>query len=238
MPRPTNREIEQYYFDLFRSHYALPAGRIEYTDKPDVIVHGEPRLGIEIANLYIADGSDLASEQVQRRRREQVMARAQLLHLASGGRRIELSAAFNPSLPIREIEPLARQLAEIAMRVQCSSGRIDSLTFDHVPELTWLYHNGKEYDTAKWLCMQTYATSFVSVERVRQLVADKAVKAADYNKDCEAHWLLLVVDFMDPAQDVFVEWPDGVVLTKSPFERVLIYKPQFGQVVEVPQATT
>lgn len=237
MPRPTNREIEQYYFDLFRSHYALPDGRIEYADKPDVIVHGARRLGIEIANLYIADGSDPASEQVQRRRREQVLERAQSLHLASGGRRIELSAAFDPREPILEIDPLARKLAEIAVRVQGSPGQVDSLTFDHVPELTFLYHSGKEYSNAKWRCAQSYATPFVSVERVRQLVAEKAAKAVDYDKDCEAYWLLLVVDFMDPAQDAFVEWPDGTALARSPFERILIYKPQFGQVVEAPQAT-
>ncbi|QBR04223.1 hypothetical protein [Paraburkholderia pallida] len=236
MPRPTNSEIEQYYFDLFRSHYALPAGRIEYADKPDVILHGERRLGIEIANLYLADGSDPASEQVQRRRREQVLERAQSLHLASGGRRIELSAAFDPGVPILEIDPLARKLAEIAMRVQGSSGQVDSLTFDHVPELTFLYHSGKEYAGARWRSVQSYAVPFVSVERVRQLVVEKTAKVADYDKGCQAFWLLLVVDFMDPAQDQFIEWPDGVALAKSPFERILIYKPQFGQVVDAVQA--
>ena len=214
----------------------MPAGEIEYKDKPDVIVHGERRLGIEIANLYLVDGRDPASEQVQRRRRDQVMARAQALHRESGGRRIELSAAFDPGLPIMETEPLARKIAEIATRVQGVPGRVDALTFDHVPELTALYHSDKEYDSAKWFCTQSYGTPFVSVGRVRQVVADKTAKAVDYDKGCEAIWLLLVVDFMDPAQDQYIEWPIGAALDKSPFERVLIYKPQFGQVVEALQA--
>lgn len=236
MSRPTNREIEQFYFELFRSHYALPDGRIEFSDKPDVIVHAERRLGIEMANLYIADGSDSASEQVQRRRRKQVLKRAQSIHLASGGRHIELWAEFDPSKPILEIDPLARKLAEIALRVQNSPGRVDSLTFYHVPELRSLCHSGKEYEDAEWRPNQVYAVPLLSIERVCEIVAEKTAKATDYDKCCEAYWLLLVVDFIDPAQDQFIEWSDGAALPRSPFERILIFKPQSGQVVEVRQA--
>lgn len=50
MSRPRNAEIERYYFELFRQVYAVPAGEIEYTDKPDVIVRGDSTLGIEITN--------------------------------------------------------------------------------------------------------------------------------------------------------------------------------------------
>ena len=50
--------------------------------------------------------------------------------------------------------------------------------------------------------------------------------------DC---WLLLVVDFMDPAQDQDSRWPAGETLKKSPFERIFLYKPQFGEFVQVPQ---
>ncbi|HEX7909914.1 MAG TPA: hypothetical protein VF534_17735 [Paraburkholderia sp.] len=235
MPRPTNREIEQYYFGLFQGHYVLPAGEIEYKDKPDVIVHGERHLGIEIANLYLVDGSDPASEQVQRGRRGQVMARAQALHRQAGRRDIELWATFDPSEPIRDIEPLAHKLVEIAMRVPTTPGWVSLLTFAHIPELRSLFHNGEEYKNAEWRPNQGYAVPLLSVERVREIVADKAAKAVSYDKGCEAYWLLLVVDLMDSAQDQDIEWPDGVVLAKSPFERILIYKPQFGQVVEVVQ---
>ncbi|QBR04061.1 hypothetical protein [Paraburkholderia pallida] len=236
MRRPTNSAIEQYYFGLFSSHYALPAGRIEYADKPDVILHGERRLGIEIANLYLVDGSDRTSEQVQGHRRDQVMGRAQSLHRESGGRDIELWATFDPCQPVSDIESLARKLAEIAMRVENSAGRVNPLTFVHVPELHSLFHNGEEYEDAKWRPNQGYTVPLLSVDRVRELVAGKTAKAVGYDKGCEAFWLLLVVEYMDPAQDQFIEWPDGAALAKSPFERILIYKPQFGQVVEAPQA--
>ena len=234
MPRPTNREIEQYYFGLFRSHYALPAGRIEYKDKPDVILHGERRLGIEIANLYIADGGDPSSEQIQRRRRKEVVARAQSLHRQAGGRGIELWATFDLGCPIYDTEPLARKLVEIAMRVENSPGQVSPLTFVHVPELLVLYHSGKEHEDAEWRDNSGHAVPLLSVDRVRELVAGKSAKVSGY-KGCDAYWLLLVVDFMDPAQDQYIEWPDGVTLARSPFERILIYKPQFGKVVEALQ---
>jgi hypothetical protein len=45
---------------------------------------------------------------------------------------------------------------------------------------------------------------------------------------------MLVVDFMDPAQDQDLQWPVDAEQIRSPFERVLLYKPQFAQVVQVP----
>jgi hypothetical protein len=231
-----NRKIEQHYFELFRLRYELPAGRLEYTDKPDVILHGERCLGIEIANLYIADGSDSTSEQVQRRRRKQVLARAQALHREAGGRCIALWVTFNPGHPVQVIEPLAVKLAEIAMRIESSPGRVDSLTFLHVPELHLLYHSGEEYENAEWQDNPLHAGSILSTERVRAMVAVKSAKALGYNKNCDAYWLLLVVDFMDSAQDQSIEWPEGTMLAKSPFEQIMIYKPQFDEVVQVQQA--
>jgi len=55
MPSVSNRDIEQYYFEMFRKNYPLPAGRVEYGDKPDVIIHGDATIGIEMGEL----GSDL-----------------------------------------------------------------------------------------------------------------------------------------------------------------------------------
>jgi hypothetical protein len=96
MSRPSNQTVERYYFELFRSHYEVPDGDLVFTDKPDVIVRGTQTIGVEIANLYLASGADSASEQVQRVRRLQILERAQALHLASGGRHIELSVGFSP----------------------------------------------------------------------------------------------------------------------------------------------
>lgn len=235
MSRPSNQTVEQYYFELFRSHYEVPDGEVVFTDKPDVIVRGAQTIGVEIANLYVTSGADPASEQVQRARRLQILERAQALHRASGGRRIELSVDFNPDYPIHELEPIARALAAIATKIEDSpSGQVSPMLFEHVSELRFLYHNQKEYADAKWRPVQGYSVPSLSLNRLRVLVSDKTKKLRGYQR-CDAYWLLLVMDFMDPAQDQDLQWPAGEVLETSPFERILLYKPQFGQVVQAPQ---
>ena len=46
-----NRDIEQYYFEMFQRDYSIPDGDVEYGDKPDVVVHGARTIGIEITNF-------------------------------------------------------------------------------------------------------------------------------------------------------------------------------------------
>ncbi len=65
MPTKTNQEIERYYFEMFREDYTLPSGTIIYRDRPDVIVEGESRIGVEITNCFLKNGSLPESEQVQ-----------------------------------------------------------------------------------------------------------------------------------------------------------------------------
>jgi hypothetical protein len=236
MSRLDNQDLERYYFELFESHYEVPDGEIVFTDKPDVIVRGSQTLGIEIANLYLADGANDESEQVQRNRRRQLLERSQALHLASGGKHIELSVAFNPKYPILELEPMAISLSAIARSLQDSpSGQANRILFEHVPELSFIYYNHKEYADAKWRPVQVYNVPSLSIDRLRVLVLDKTKKLRQY-QPCDIYWLLLIVDFMDPAQDQDLQWPPEELLAQSPFERILLYKPQFRQVVQVPQS--
>ena len=101
--------------------------------------------------------------------------------------------------------------------------------------LYFIYYNKKEYEDAKWRSVQGHYVPALSLERLRELVSNKTKKLPHYQQ-CDIYWLLLIVDFMDPAQDQDLQWPAGELLEKSPFERILLYKPQFGQVMLVPQA--
>ena len=65
MAKPSNDRIERHYFEKFRKIYPLPDGYIAYGDKPDVIVRGSRKLGIEITNFYVLSGNLLKSEQRQ-----------------------------------------------------------------------------------------------------------------------------------------------------------------------------
>lgn len=233
MSRPSNQAVERHYFEQFRSHCQVPIGEIEYTDKPDVIIRGPRTIGIEIANLYLTEGADPASEQVQRVRRARTLERAQSLYLSTGGKRIELSVDFRPEHPIREVESLAQSLADLAGRIDnLPSGQINPSVYKHVPELRFVYRNAKEYVDAAWRPIQCYSVPALALEGLHGIVRDKAKKAQGY-QSCDAYWLLLVVDFMDPAQDQDLQGPVDAEPIKSPFERVLLYKPQFAQVVQV-----
>ena len=240
MERTTNQAIERHYFEQFRLCYSLPAGEIVYSDKPDVLVKGQRLIGIEIANLYIKDGTDSSSEQVQFARREAAMRLAQQTHFDAGGKRLEFWFDFDPSHPILDAKVTAKALAAMAMRVQTDNGRLlfPNQLPEHdahpVPELRSLYHSGAEYSNAKWRSMQSYVVPSLSLERLRAVVSEKTKKVGGYQK-CDAYWLLLVVDFMNFAQDQDIEWPVESVFGTTPFEEIFLFKPQFAKVTRVTQ---
>ena len=90
------QEEEWLAFQSFQNDYSLPDGAIERSDKPDVLIHGDRTLGIELTSLYIVDGQDATSEQRQTIPRKRVVARAQELHSKAGGSPIELAIGEPP----------------------------------------------------------------------------------------------------------------------------------------------
>ncbi len=234
MSRPSNRELEQFYFDQFRVHFPLPAGEIEYGDKPDVVIHGERTLGIEIASLYLTDGANPDSEQVQRKRREAAVRDAQKRHSLAGGKKIELTVSFDPASPITNTQEVADSLATVAHSIEhLPAGVLSRRYFPQVPYLNFVYHNPTEYADALWRVSQVFSVPNLSVDRVAQLVATKQQRLANYEQ-CDAYWLLLVVDFIDRAQEQEIAWPVECSSLKTSYERVIIYKPQFSRWTEVP----
>ena len=234
MKRRSNRDIEQHYFDQFRRHFPLPPGGVEHGDKPDVVIHGERVLGIEIANLYLTDGADPRSEQVQRKRREVVVRKAQTQHSRAGGKMIELTVSFDPARPITDANAVASSLAAVAQSIEhLSAGALLRRHFAQIPQLNFVYYNPIEYPDARWRVSQVFSGVELSIDRVAQLVATKEQLLAEYKK-CDAYWLLLVVDFMDSAQDQEIVWPSEVGPLKTTYEQVIIYKPQFAQWIQAP----
>ncbi|WPN56850.1 hypothetical protein [Pseudomonas sp. P9_31] len=241
MARVTNRKIEEQYFDSFRQHYVLPSGTIEYSDKPDVLIldeGGQRILGIEITRLYQTEGGDLKGEQRQIKMRRNVIDRAEDIYLSRGGRKICLHISFDPNHPIigkEHVKKTAENLALFALGV--SSHRDMYTAYNPIeasPELSYLHHDGNEYPLSNWENPQVYDTPALLVERVKKEVANKAAKVLEY-QNCEAQWLLIVVDYWDSSQDQGTHWPVDEDVGRTPFERILIYKTCFNEVVEVTQ---
>ena len=140
----THSEMEQYYFEMFRKVYPLPAGTVCYGDKPDVTIGGT-KLGIEITNFYVEGGSPPSSEQMQYRRRIESVSKAQKAYEQGTGKNFGLSFSFNKHHPILDSAALVEKLVELARRVDGGeNGSIKKSVFRDIPQLEFVYLCARE----------------------------------------------------------------------------------------------
>ena len=233
MPSATKREKEQYYFEMFRRSYPLPEGRMEYGDKPDVVLHGKTRIGIEVTNFFLEKGAVPASEQVQKKAREEVVTKAYWLYQGKHDGRFELWFTFDKQVPIREPNATAAEIAKLPTRIDLEkTGQLSKNVFRHIPELSRVYLNAREYDDAWWRVSHTsdsYPT--MSLDRLKEIIFAKEEKSKEYRR-CDAYWLLVVVDFMDRAQDQEIHIDGFETLHSAMFQNIIVYKTHFGHFLE------
>lgn len=232
----TKQDKERHYFQQFWKIHSIP-GRIEYSDKPDVLITNNGlKLGIELTHLYKVDGERIDNEQIQNKRRIKVIEEAEALYLKQGGRRIELWIDFDPDHPIKDVKKLVNELVVVALKVSGNTQEYQSRSnFPETPELRFLYHNGQNYPDSKWKLLQGHDVPRLAIARVKELIAKKVEKLPNYQV-CDRYWLLLIIDFWDPAQDQELnEWPQNENIGKTPFEKIFIYKSPFNKIIEVPQ---
>lgn len=232
MAKKSNQEIEQYYFGMFRRDYQLPEGTIVHGDKPDVILEGKRKIGIEITNFFLESGALSKSEQVQRKAREAVVSEAQQIYLANSGKSIELSFSFDKLSPIRDKRKLTKKIATVAKNIDgLKTGAVCKDVFKDIPELLFVYLNAKEYEDPKWRVVQCYSGQLMSMEKLRMIVSAKEAQSKFYQY-CDTYWLVVVVDFIDSAQDQEIQINGFEKITSTVFEKVIVYKTLFGHVLE------
>jgi len=232
MGKLSNQDIEKYYFEMFRKDYSLPHGTVIYGDSPDVVIDGERKIGIEITNFFHKPGNLPESEQIQGRWREKVISEAQRLYQKQNAKKFEISFGFDKSNPIRDQKSLIDQLVHLATQIQnCETGQIGRDYFKQIPELSFVYLNNQEYENTKWRIVQVHDVPILAMERLLDIVKDKEQRSQKYEK-CDACWLLVVVDFMNPAQDQEIQVDDFKKVETEAFEKVIVYKTLFGHVLE------
>ena len=232
MGKLSNQDIEKYYFEMFRNDYPLPCGTVIYGDSPDVVIDGKRKIGIEITNFFHKSGTLLDSEQIQDKWREEVVSEAQCLYQKQNCRKFEISFGFNNFYPIRDQKTLVDQLIQLATRIQnFETGQIGSDQFKHIPELSFVYLNNQEYEDTKWRIVQVHDVPMLAIERLVDIIKDKEQSSKKY-EECDAYWLLVVVDFMNPAQDQEIQIDAFKKVKTEAFERVIVYKTLFGHVLE------
>jgi hypothetical protein len=232
MAKRSNQVIEQYYFGMFRRDYQLPEGTIVHGDKPDVILEGKRKIGIEITNFFLESGALPESEQIQRKAREAVVSKAQQVYLSNGGKRIELSFSFDKMLPIRDQGKLIKKISAVAKNIDgLKTGVVSKDVFKDISELSFVYLNAKEYEDPKWRVVQYYSGQIMSMGNLRAIVNTKETQSKFYQR-CDAYWLVVVVDFIDRAQDQEIQINGFEKIASTVFEKVIVYKTYFGHVFE------
>ncbi len=269
--------IERNAFEKFRRAYPLPPGVITYGDKPDVILNGVRKIGIEITNFYV-EGSSSASEQVQRKRRIAAVSKAQRLYEEATGYTLQLTFSFDKDHPIQDSTKLVAKLVELGRRVQGDdNGEISRSVFEDISELEFAHLHARELvytlyvdpdfpngqpgaaegftafatyrnrreararregiyrplqSAATWRVGQEHRFGLMSTPRLMEIIREKETKAQQYSS-CDAYWLLIVVDFIDAAQEQEIRLDRGVVITSDVFEKIIVYKPDLEHIVEV-----
>lgn len=71
----------------------------------------------------------------------------------------------------------------------------------------------------------------MSMEKLRAIVSKKEAQSKFY-QPCDAYWLVVVVDFIDRAQDQEIRIDGIEKIDSAVFEKVIVYKPHFGHVFE------
>jgi hypothetical protein len=228
----TQKEIEQHYFEMFRKDYSLPYGTIIYDDKPDVILEGARKIGIEITNFYLEKGELLESEQRQRDLRASVISEAQRAYQASNKEKIELTIGFDKTNPIRDTKTVVQKLVGLAEQIKGNgTDSVDGHFFQNIPEISYVYLYTEKCAAPEWRGVQVYSGSLMSRDDLIRIVRDKEESSKQYKK-CDSFWLLVVVDFMDRAQDQEIPIDDFGKIESNVFEKIIVYKTHFGHVLE------
>jgi len=230
------KRIEMEQFSRFRKIFPVPDGKIIHDDKPDfTISSGGKKLGIEVTSFHIDEGSNVDSEQKQKPRREEALKEAQDIYEKKMGRGVEFSFSFDKSNPIEDSQTkkLGKKIAEFMMGTDITKkGEVSKCRYKHIPELNFVWINLEKYSDPQWRIFQTHLQTHLStsifIERLKKIVEEKEKQAGNY-RPCDEYWLLISMDFMNPAQDQ--ELCDDLRLGSEKFSKILLYKTCFERVL-------
>jgi hypothetical protein len=131
----------------------------------------------------------------------------------------------------RRTRKLAQELAALAKRIDGRpSGEVEKAEFKTSPEVSFVYFNKQEYPDARWRAGGVHTVRLMSEKALHAIVREKEAKSADYAPR-DAYWLLVVVEAMDPAQEQEIRI-DGLQISSHVFEKIIVYNPLFGHIVE------
>lgn len=164
--------------------------------------------------------------------RKKVVSEAQRIYLAQNGKKNEITFGFDETTPIQDKKKLISKFVDLAKQIEkCGTGEIRKDLYKTIPGLSFVYLNTEEYEDAKWRVMQVYNVPIMSRDRLVEIVREKEARAKKYKK-CDGYWLLVVVDFINPAQDQEIQFDNFDRIHTNVFEKIIVYKTLFGHLLE------
>jgi hypothetical protein len=223
---------ERCQLEAFRQAYAdFPTGTIGCDrERPDFIIEGARKIGIEITEFDLVDGNRASSERQQALDRRRIVREAQRLYLANGGQPVRLTFEFG-HISAKRRKTLPIELALFADAIKDKVNKSINVSFYNAPAEIKFALNSTIHEDATWLAAQCYSGSLMNMHRLEEIVVTKEIKAKHYEK-CDAYWLLIFVDFFDRAQDQEILIDDPQVRSDI-FEKIFIFKTTFNQIVQV-----
>lgn len=222
-------DIEKYYFEKFQAQYELPVGDIVFGDKPDVIIEGEEKIGVEITNFYT---DPTGTEQSQISMRLNAVQKAQKSFQDKLKKNVEYTFGFNRESPIQNVNKMAKDLLLLAERFSDRiTGQVKKDEFEDIPEVSFVWR-GAEYEDCEWRVSQTFSIPFMNVERLAEIIKEKEKKTQEYAV-CDKLWLLIIIDYINLAQDQEIMNMHIPEIGSDVFDKVILYKTGIEQIREV-----
>ena len=123
-------------------------------------------------------------------------------------------------------------MVDLAKKIEnCGTGEVRKDLYKTISELCLVYLNTEEYEDARWRVIQAYNVRKMPRGRLVEIVRGKEARAIKYKK-CDVYWLLVVIDFINPAQSQEIEFDDFGKIQTETFEKVIVYKTLFGHELE------
>jgi hypothetical protein len=163
-------------------------------------------------------------------RRNGVVEEAQRLYQSNGGRPVELTFGFDRISQQRR-KALPRELAAFARRIEYKVSQTIILELDDAPEEVKFAWNAGQYQNPTWQAQQVYRVGLMDKDRLELIIREKETKVRAY-EPCDAYWLLIFVNFFNPAQEQEVRIDDPEVRSAA-FEKIIVFKSVFNHIVEV-----
>ncbi len=240
--KPTKKEQERHYVELFKSVFAdFPDGKIlddSSQEKPDVIVlTAQGRIGIEVTRIYHKSPAGERSLKQMESERGAVVLEALRIYEKKGLPNLlvkidcNCDTTFNKRNRGKSASALANLVASnipqpnnsVTIENDWKNSRLFPYEFCTVDILRLSSFTKNYWDDSSFGYFREYF-----VVELQEVISGKESKLRSYSSDCAAHWLLVVAENSSPSS--FFD-PSAATLNhcyNSSFDRVFLLEP-FGR---------